>query len=111
MPHCHHRYLASWLQVLKGDKNEIFRAASAAQKICDYVSKLAVEAQPVREVVDGSNADALILVADRSRHGEVVHQRTPFQGPKQEPKRRLIKLSDDILAPGAVGALGTPFPD
>ncbi|HYW57450.1 MAG TPA: zincin-like metallopeptidase domain-containing protein [Polaromonas sp.] len=43
----HAGYLASWLQVLKGDKNEIFRAAANAQKICDYVSKLAVEAQPL----------------------------------------------------------------
>ena len=55
----HASYLASWLQVLKGDKNEIFRAASAAQKICDYVSKLAVEAQPfvVREVADDVRTD------------------------------------------------------
>jgi len=43
----HASYLSSWLQVLKGDKNEIFRAAANAQKICDYVNKLAVEAQPL----------------------------------------------------------------
>lgn len=42
----HAGYLASWLQVLKGDKNEIFKAAANAQKICDYVVKLALEAQP-----------------------------------------------------------------
>jgi antirestriction protein ArdC len=50
----HASYLTSWLQVLKGDKNEIFRAAANAQKICDYVNKLAVEAQPfvVPELVD-----------------------------------------------------------
>ncbi len=42
----HASYLSSWLEVLKGDKNEIFRAAANAQKICDYVNKLAVEAQP-----------------------------------------------------------------
>lgn len=50
----HSAYLASWLQALKNDKNEIFRAAADAQKICDYVSKLAVEAQPfmVSEVAD-----------------------------------------------------------
>jgi len=48
----HAGYLASWLQVLKGDKNEIFKAAANAQKICDYVTKLAVDAQPfaAREV-------------------------------------------------------------
>ena len=42
----HAAYLASWLQALKNDKNEIFKAAADAQKICDYVGKLAVEAQP-----------------------------------------------------------------
>ena len=42
----HAAYLASWLQALKNDKNEIFGAAADAQKICDYVGKLAVEAQP-----------------------------------------------------------------
>lgn len=41
----HASYIASWLQVLKNDKTEIFKAANAAQKICDYVSKLALDAQ------------------------------------------------------------------
>ncbi len=56
----HASYLTSWLQVLKGDKNEIFRAAANAQKICDYVNKLAVEAQPfvVRSVADDLNSEA-----------------------------------------------------
>ena len=40
----HSAYLASWLQALENDKNEIFRAAADAQKICDYVSTLAVNA-------------------------------------------------------------------
>ena len=42
----HSAYLPSWLQALKNDKNEIFKAAADAQKICDYVSALAVDAQP-----------------------------------------------------------------
>ena len=32
-------------QVRKGEKNEIFKEIANAQKICCYVSKLAVEAQ------------------------------------------------------------------
>jgi antirestriction protein ArdC len=32
-------YLASWLQVLKEDKNEIFRAAAEAQRIADYLEQ------------------------------------------------------------------------
>jgi len=46
----HASYIASWLEVLRGDRNEIFRAANAAQRICDYVTKLALEAEPPRPV-------------------------------------------------------------
>ena len=58
----HSAYLVSWLQVLKNDKNEIFRAAADAQKICDYVSKLAVEAQPfmVSEVADEAQPEPVV---------------------------------------------------
>lgn len=85
----HASYLSSWLQVLKGDKHEIFRAAANAQKICDYVGKLALEAQPfvVREVAGDPKPDALIVSANRSESGELVHQRAPFRVPNQEPKR------------------------
>ena len=59
----HASYLTSWLQVLKGDKNEIFRAAASAQKICDYVTALAVDAQPltVPEVADGPKPEPVLL--------------------------------------------------
>jgi antirestriction protein ArdC len=30
-------YIANWIQVLKNDKNEVFRAASDASKICDFI--------------------------------------------------------------------------
>jgi antirestriction protein ArdC len=85
----HASYLSSWLQVLKGDKHEIFRAAANAQKICDYVGKLALEAQPfvVREVAGDPKPDELIVSANRSESGELVHQRAPFRVPNQEPKR------------------------
>jgi hypothetical protein len=36
-PSQHAAYVASWLEALKKDKNEIFRAASAASKATDYV--------------------------------------------------------------------------
>jgi antirestriction protein ArdC len=38
----HAAYVASWLEVLKKDRNELFRAANAAQQICDYLSERAV---------------------------------------------------------------------
>jgi len=86
----HASYLSSWLQALKGDKNEIFRAAANAQKICDYVAKLALDAQPcvVKEVVADHKPEAMIVAAsDQSELGEMVHQRSPFRGSDQEPKR------------------------
>ena len=42
----HAAYLTSWLDVLRRDKTEIFRAAADAQKICDYLSERALSAQP-----------------------------------------------------------------
>ena len=64
----HAAYLASWLQALKNDKNEIFKAAADAQKICDYVSALAVEAQP--RIACGATGDAspeLVVVVRPAR--------------------------------------------
>ncbi len=44
-------YVASWIKVLQNDKNEIFRAASAAQQISDFVFEKALErVQEVGEV-------------------------------------------------------------
>jgi antirestriction protein ArdC len=36
----HSAYLSSWVQVLKADKNAIFKAAAAAQRTCDYLNLL-----------------------------------------------------------------------
>lgn len=42
----HAAYTQSWLQVLRNDKNEIFKAAADAQRICDYLSERALNARP-----------------------------------------------------------------
>lgn len=42
----HSAYVASWLTLLKQDKNEIFRAAAHAQRACDYIREHAVELAP-----------------------------------------------------------------
>ena len=42
----HASYISSWLEVLRNDKNEIFRAAADAQRICDYLSERALMARP-----------------------------------------------------------------
>lgn len=59
----HAAYLDSWLHALRNDKTEIFRAAADAQKICDYVSKLAVDAQPflIPEVADDTRPEPVVM--------------------------------------------------
>lgn len=42
----HAAYIASWLELLRRDKNEIFRAAAQAQHATDYLVKHALDAQP-----------------------------------------------------------------
>lgn len=42
----HSAYIASWLTLLKQDRNEIFRASADAQRACDYIREHAVEVAP-----------------------------------------------------------------
>ena len=42
-PDHHASYVASWIEVLKQDKNEIFKAAAAAEKITEYVIGLELD--------------------------------------------------------------------
>lgn len=42
----HAAYVASWLELLKHDRNEIFRASADAQRACDYIREHAVELAP-----------------------------------------------------------------
>jgi len=51
----HAAYLASWLTVLKRDKNEIFKAAADAQRVCDYLVQWVPKPEltaPVKPAVD-----------------------------------------------------------
>jgi antirestriction protein ArdC len=56
-PSQHTAYIASWLEALKKDKNEIFRAASAASKATDYV--LHQERDKVEEPAPGAHAERI----------------------------------------------------
>ena len=42
----HASYVASWISLLKNDVNELFRAASDAQGICDYMQEHAIKIEP-----------------------------------------------------------------
>ena len=52
----HSAYLASWMQVLKDDKSAIFKAAAAAQRTCDYLTRLSVPQQTTAPIADNSPA-------------------------------------------------------
>lgn len=70
----HAKYTGSWLEVLKGDKHEIFRAARDAEKIVDHIFEYTPE---LREVVEARMADNLL--------------------PKEPPKRKLDSgISKDL---------------
>jgi len=58
----HAKYTAHYLEVLKGDKHEIFRAASAAEKIVDHIFEYAPE---LKEIVDSRMA--VNAIADKVR--------------------------------------------
>ena len=51
----HAAYIASWLELLRRDKQEIFRAASQAQKACDYLQEKALKAEE-RAAISGTRA-------------------------------------------------------
>lgn len=64
----HAAYLSSWLEILKQDKTEIFRAAGQAQKACEHLNALTVEAanQLTRAGAEANAdpADSTAAVAD-----------------------------------------------
>jgi len=82
----HAGYLASWLQALKNDKNEIFKAAADAQKICDYVCELAVNARPTGIAENPSSSamdhesEQLVVSRDKIGFQTPMHVRKSLSG-------------------------------
>jgi antirestriction protein ArdC len=62
----HATYLGSWLKALRDDKNELFRAAADAQRICDYLQagglRASLKIQP-SEPVSPSESPAIKVLA------------------------------------------------
>jgi antirestriction protein ArdC len=57
----HAAYLDSWLGALQKDRNEIFRAATQAQKVCDYMSQfLELEQGAPMQPAQATPADELL---------------------------------------------------
>lgn len=72
MMESHASYMASWLTVLKRDKNEIFRAAAEAQKIADYLTQWSPKPLPatdpaVPEVAVRTDGELAAASSARSR--------------------------------------------
>jgi antirestriction protein ArdC len=53
----HANYLSSWLDMLKNDRREIFRAAAAAQKAADYCLAFHPDFATKEAVSEAENAD------------------------------------------------------
>lgn len=68
----HSAYLASWMQVLKDDKNAIFKAAAAAQRTCDYLDQLVApkfDPKAVATVEAAANEPVIPVVVARRKSG------------------------------------------
>lgn len=63
----HASYVASWLEVLRRDKGEIFRAAADAQKICDYLSERGLAAVPKLPPQPTEDDSELVIELARGR--------------------------------------------
>lgn len=83
----HAKYISGWLDSLKGDKHEIFRAARDAEKIIDHIFSYAPE---LRDIIESKFTDNLLS--------------------KGSPKRQLDSgISGDLpnfIPPEAVKAVG-----
>jgi len=58
-------YIQSWLKGLKNDKNEIFRAASAASAATDYVLALDKTRTPEQPETEGSHTERVRASEER----------------------------------------------
>jgi antirestriction protein ArdC len=57
----HASYLASWLELLRSDKTEIFKAASAAQHAADWLKSHVPEVKPQEEAKAAATSEAIHL--------------------------------------------------
>ena len=64
----HASYISSWLEVLRNDKNEIFKAAADAQRICDYLGEraLAAKPRPAKSQAEDAAPEEVLVVQARS---------------------------------------------
>lgn len=87
----HASYIESWISLLQKDKREIFRAASDAQKIANFLTGRDIKAKPANETQAMSD-DAKSWVADYDQAEQVETPKRGFaampgqQRPQQQHK-------------------------
>lgn len=84
----HAAYIDSWLDVLRRDKQEIFRAAAQAQKACDYLQEKALKAEE-RAVISGTRANRKPIAPmpeSEPAMGSMVHQESVLAMGRQAPR-------------------------
>jgi antirestriction protein ArdC/phage/plasmid primase-like uncharacterized protein len=84
-------YLQSWIQALKNDKDEIYRAAGAAEKITNYILEFAKEKELTQKIEGGKTMDVKV----NENQAEQAQSDTLLGHLKEGVKEELKK---DILA-------------
>lgn len=84
----HAAYISSWLDVLRRDKQEIFRAAAQAQKACDYLQEKALTAEERAAFSGGSVKRKPVIPMPESEPGmaPMVHQERGHSMARQAPR-------------------------
>lgn len=103
----HAAYVGSWIQALKNDYNEIFRAAADAEKICTYL--LDKEAEYVKSKDVEKEKESVFRQAVRLKESdeiEVVMEKRMYQEPSKESEQKLFKYYLD-RRPADIGAIPT----
>ena len=77
----HAAYLTSWMQVLKRDPNELYRAASDAEKAVDYMKSHMIERDLKKE-----EEKTVQMTAEKDVCQEAVTAKTP---PQERPKHNI----------------------
>ena len=105
----HAKYVSSWIEVLKGDKHEIFRAARDAEAIVDYLMELAPE---LKAEMDRWSAGNLLVEPPKRALKSGIEPLPNFQPTALEGGDRAETLSPATTAADAApsGGVGRADP-
>jgi antirestriction protein ArdC len=104
-PQNHAAYVGSWIQVLKQDENEIFRAAHDASKAVDLLLSLERDVSIADQDLETATPEPGTTIADASRlerDRELLEEQPAGQieneDRAEEPKSDPLKPSDKVVA-------------